>query len=86
MPTKSLSQWLDLISKAHPSEIEMGLERVKSVFKQLPTSNSQEKKYYPKIVLVAGTNGKGSTIAMVEASLLALGLKVGAYTSPHTFI
>ena len=78
MTARSLSQWLDYISSTHPSEIEMGLDRVKSVFLKLPANHSQA-----KIVLVAGTNGKGSTIAMLEASLLVLGYKVGAYTSPH---
>jgi len=78
MINKTLSQWLEFISNTHPSEIEMGLDRIKTVFSTL-----NQNYHTPKIVLVAGTNGKGSTVAMMEAGLLALGYKVGAYTSPH---
>jgi dihydrofolate synthase/folylpolyglutamate synthase len=78
MITKTLPQWLEFISNTHPSEIEMGLERIKTVFNALNLNY-----HATKIVLVAGTNGKGSTVAMMEASLLALGYSVGAYTSPH---
>lgn len=78
MPSRSLEQWLGFISETHPSEIEMGLDRVKAVYSRLPTQSTQA-----KVVLVAGTNGKGSTIAMIEACLLALGYSVGVYTSPH---
>lgn len=78
MTTRNLSEWLDYISHIHSSEIELGLDRVKAVFNQLKLNP-----YTAKIVLVAGTNGKGSTVAMMEASLKALGYRVGAYTSPH---
>lgn len=78
MSNKTLAEWLDFISSTHPSEIEMGLDRIKSVFAQLSAPAKST-----KVVLVAGTNGKGSTIAMMEAGLLSLGYRVGAYTSPH---
>lgn len=78
MTNKSLKQWLDFISTTHSSEIEMGLERVKSVFASMSYPQNP-----PIIVMVAGTNGKGSTVAMIEQGLLALDLKVGSYTSPH---
>lgn len=78
MTTRNLSEWLDYISHTHPSEIEMGLDRVRSVYDELKLNPCTA-----KIVLVAGTNGKGSTVAMMESSLRALGYQVGAYTSPH---
>lgn len=78
MTNKSLAQWLEFISNTHTSEIEMGLDRIKSVYSSLSLEP-----LHAKIVLVAGTNGKGSTVAMIESGLLALGYKVGAYTSPH---
>lgn len=78
MSEKNLNEWLEFISETHPSEIEMGLERIRYVYQSLKLSIGNT-----KIVLVAGTNGKGSTIAMMEACLLASGYKVGVYTSPH---
>ena len=78
MNKRNLSQWLDYISATHPSEIEMGLERVRKVYSRLSLTLRGT-----KVVLVAGTNGKGSTIAMIESALSALGYQVGAYTSPH---
>jgi dihydrofolate synthase/folylpolyglutamate synthase len=80
MLNKTLLQWLEFISNTHPSEIEMGLARIKTVFNALNLNY-----HATKIVLVAGTNGKGSTVAMIEASLLSLGYRVGTYTSPHIF-
>lgn len=76
-----LDAWLDTIAAAHPSEIEMGLDRTREVWSRLiQTLNVSP---YTKIVTVAGTNGKGSTIAMVEKGLLAFDYTVGSYTSPH---
>ncbi|MFT6264577.1 MAG: dihydrofolate synthase/folylpolyglutamate synthase [Oleiphilaceae bacterium] len=79
----SLEEWLDYISKTHPSEIEMGLDRIRRVFKKmkkLQRSNGLKPK---QIVVVSGTNGKGSTIALIESGLIAMGHTVGSYTSPH---
>jgi dihydrofolate synthase/folylpolyglutamate synthase len=62
----------------HPSEIELGLERVRAVADRLQLSPGSM-----KTVVVAGTNGKGSTVAALQAIALEHGLSVGAYTSPH---
>lgn len=72
-----LANWLERISQLHPAEIELGLERVCQVYQRLP------KTIRCRVVTVAGTNGKGSTVAMLEAALLQSGVNVGAYTSPH---
>ena len=76
-PTHTLAQWLSRLEALHPTEIELGLDRVRSVAERLPIK-SQAVKF-----VVAGTNGKGSTCAMLEAILLASGWRVGMYTSPH---
>jgi dihydrofolate synthase/folylpolyglutamate synthase len=78
MTKRTLSDWLDYISATHPADIEMGLERVQRVYSSLNLGVGKR-----RVVLIAGTNGKGSTIAMIEASLQALGYRVGTYTSPH---
>jgi len=76
--TKSLPEWLCYLETLHPQEIELGLERVQRVFQR---QNLRELGH--KVVVVAGTNGKGSTIAMLESILLNAGYSVGSYTSPH---
>jgi len=73
----SLSQWLAFLEQLHPKTIELGLERVRTVSQRLEIQSSAVK------YVVAGTNGKGSTCAMLEAMLLASGYRVGMYTSPH---
>lgn len=73
----ALAGWLERISQLHPAEIELGLERVRQVYQRMP------KRLMATVVTVAGTNGKGSTVAMLETALLQSGSKVGAYTSPH---
>jgi len=77
----SLAQWLEWLEILHPSTIELGLERVRAVYDrmQLDFGNSQ-------IVVVGGTNGKGSSVAMLSAVLRAAGYSVGTYTSPHLLI
>jgi dihydrofolate synthase/folylpolyglutamate synthase len=62
----------------HPSEIDLGLERVRAVCRRLALDRPGF-----AIITVAGTNGKGSTVAMLEAMLHAAGYRVGSYTSPH---
>lgn len=72
-----LADWLARLEQLHPSAIDLGLERVRRVKDALglvPT--------FPLIV-VGGTNGKGSTCATLEAILTAAGYKTGLYTSPH---
>lgn len=76
----SLNDWLTWQESLHPQPIDLGLERVRHVFeKLLPSYNSQK----PLTITVAGTNGKGSTVAYLQEFYFASGHKVGAYTSPH---
>ncbi|MGR8935281.1 MAG: bifunctional tetrahydrofolate synthase/dihydrofolate synthase [Gammaproteobacteria bacterium] len=74
----SLQGWLAWQENLHPKPIDLGLERVTRVFRAL---NPQGLK--PPTITVAGTNGKGSCIAFLEAIYRAQGYRVGAYTSPH---
>lgn len=78
MRFNTLNQWLAWQETLHPSEIELGLERVAEVLQRL---NLQKPGF--TVVTVAGTNGKGSSVAMLEAILLAADYRVGAYSSPH---
>lgn len=73
----SLTDWLAYLEAQHPKLIEMGLERVNKVKLDLGLSPS-----FPLIV-VGGTNGKGSVCRMLESILSCAGYKVGCYTSPH---
>ena len=73
----TLEDWLRYCEQIHPTTIDMGLTRVKEVAKRL------ELRFNCPVVTVAGTNGKGSTVAFVEAIARAAGHRVGAYTSPH---
>lgn len=73
----TLPEWLAHIERVHPRTIEMGLDRVDAVRDALPL-----KPGFP-IFTVAGTNGKGSACAMLEAILDHAGFRVGCYTSPH---
>lgn len=74
----NLSQWLEYQQSIHPKTIELGLERVRAVADRLGL-----RKPAPRVISVAGTNGKGSTVAFIEAMVCAAGFRVGAYTSPH---
>ncbi|MCR6687315.1 bifunctional tetrahydrofolate synthase/dihydrofolate synthase [Pseudoxanthomonas sp.] len=78
MARMNLAQWLEHIERQHPSAIELGLERVREVARRMSLERPAA-----QVVTVAGTNGKGSTVAFVEAIARAAGWKVGAYTSPH---
>ena len=75
---ESLAAWLNWQEQLHPRPIDLGLERVAKVYHQL----NQGRRKIPTIT-VAGTNGKGSCIAYLEAIYLAQGYRVGAFTSPH---
>ena len=83
MPAKgsSLESWLQYISSVHPREIELGLERSQRV-----AANLSLGKPAPLVVTVAGTNGKGSCVATMEAILQEAGYKTGCYTSPHIHV
>jgi dihydrofolate synthase/folylpolyglutamate synthase len=73
----SLESWLAHCERLHPHTIDMGLERVQEVVKRLGL------RFEACVITVAGTNGKGSTCAMLEACLLQAGYRTGVYTSPH---
>lgn len=73
----TLSDWLGYLESIHASAIDLGLARVREVAARMGLALSGVK------FVVGGTNGKGSTCAMLEAILLAAGYKVGLYTSPH---
>jgi len=75
---RSLSDWLEYIERQHPKSVDMGLERVREVATRMQLGRPAR-----QVVTVAGTNGKGSTVAFIEAIARAAGWKVGAYTSPH---
>ena len=75
---KTLAQWLSWQETLHLSEIDLGLERIRAVAKKLDVLSPA----FP-IITVAGTNGKGSTVALFESILSAQGYKTGSYTSPH---
>ena len=80
MPTKSLKRWLEYIEDLHPKEIDLGLERIRPIFKDLIKDPIAK-----KIVIVGGTNGKGSTVEFLNELLKNSGKNVGTYTSPHIF-
>ncbi|MEH0687826.1 bifunctional tetrahydrofolate synthase/dihydrofolate synthase [Vibrio cholerae] len=76
--TSPLTMWLDYLANIHTSAIDLGLDRVQAVAQQANLT-----KPAPTVITVAGTNGKGSTCALMEAILLDAGYKVGVYSSPH---
>ena len=73
-----LEAWLDWLEHGNGRGIELGLERCHKVADKLGLGRPA-----PVVVTVAGTNGKGSSVAMLEAIWRAAGYRVGAYTSPH---
>jgi dihydrofolate synthase / folylpolyglutamate synthase len=77
MAFSSLDEWLCWIEQQHPKEIDMGLERVAAVAETLGIQ------FEVPVFTVAGTNGKGSCVALLTSILTAAGLRCGSYTSPH---
>ena len=77
MNPRSLADWLAHCAAMHPTEIDMSLERVVEVRERLGIA------FKVPVITVAGTNGKGSTCAMLEAIALQAGYRVGLYTKPH---
>ncbi|MFV7783015.1 bifunctional tetrahydrofolate synthase/dihydrofolate synthase [Shewanella marisflavi] len=75
----SLDTWLAHLLAIHPTEIDMGLSRVSAVAKTMGLESLGS----TKVVTVAGTNGKGTTCAMIEAIMTQAGQRVGVYSSPH---
>lgn len=72
-----LATFLAYIERMHPKSIDLGLERIQQVYRNLNLSLSA------LIITVGGTNGKGSTVALLESILFAAGYRVAAYYSPH---
>ncbi len=75
---RDLADWLDFIERQHPKSIDMGLDRVREAAARMGLGQPAK-----QVVTVAGTNGKGSTVAFIESIAREAGWKVGAYTSPH---
>ena len=73
----TLADWLAYCERLHPKNIALGLDRVRAVADRLAL------RFDCPVITVAGTNGKGSTCAMLEAITRAAGWKTGVYTSPH---
>lgn len=74
----TLDDWLSWQEQLHPREIDLGLERVHQVWQRLSKGA-----FNCPVISVAGTNGKGSSVAFLQAIYLAAGYRVGTYTSPH---
>jgi len=74
----NLAEWLQRVESLHPDEIDLGLARIAQVSRQMKLPAIAK-----KVITVAGTNGKGSTVCMLSTILAEAGYKVGSYTSPH---
>lgn len=74
---KNLVEWLSYIEGLHPKSIKMGLDRINVMVERLSLKPNF------KVIVVAGTNGKGSTSAIIESIYCKAGYQVGCYTSPH---
>ena len=74
-----LADWLNYCERIHPTTIELGLDRVRVVAQRLGLGSTLS----CPVITVAGTNGKGSTCAMLDAIYSAAGYRTGVYTSPH---
>ncbi len=75
---KTLDEWLTYQENLHTTEIDLGLERIQKVYQTLFPNGVAF-----KVITVAGTNGKGSTIAFIDSIYRQAGIKVAAFTSPH---
>ena len=75
---RTLEAWLELLEQRHPRAIDLGLERCGSVYRRLGSPRPAK-----QVITVAGTNGKGSTVAYLAAMSGSLGQRYGTYTSPH---
>lgn len=74
----NLGEWLRRLEQIHPTEIDLGLDRVLTVAKKMELDLSGS-----KVITVGGTNGKGSTVALLRKMLRSHGFSVACYTSPH---
>ena len=75
---RTLAEWLAYQEHVNPHSIELGLDRVREVWQRMGAPAPAQ-----RVITVGGTNGKGSTVAFLDAMLRAGGMRVGAYTSPH---
>lgn len=74
----SLDDWINWLLSLHADEIDLGLERIRCVASKMGLLKPNA-----KVITLAGTNGKGSSLAMLKSIYQAAGFQVGAYTSPH---
>ena len=74
----TVNEWLEWQQTVHPLNIDFKLERILSVYEKLDIAKVAE-----KIITVAGTNGKGSTVSFLESILCKNNINVGTFTSPH---
>lgn len=75
---RTLAEWLTYQERTHALSIDLGLHRVHAVWEALGSPRPA-----PIVITVGGTNGKGSTVGLLEGMLRAAGYRVGCYTSPH---
>ena len=76
--SRTLAEWLAYQDRVNVHSIELGLDRVRRVWLRMGATPPAR-----RIITVAGTNGKGSTVALLESILRAAGMRVGSFTSPH---
>ncbi len=79
MRFNSLNAWLDWQATLNPAEIDLGLERIVDVLQRMGLANE----FDCPLITVAGTNGKGSVVSLLESMASTAGFKVACYTSPH---
>lgn len=75
-----VNAWLQYLETLHPRAMELGLERIRTVAERLNCLS-----FTCPVITVAGTNGKGSTVAFLSEIWRSAGYRVGTYTSPHLF-
>ena len=78
MKNFTLDEWIEWQCKLHSTNMDFNLSRIKDVAGRLSVNKTKS-----KVFTVAGTNGKGSTVAILESILIESGYSVGSYTSPH---
>lgn len=83
----TMDEWMEYLLHLHSKEIDLGLERLKQVAENLQVQTAKDlagvSSKPPTIITIAGTNGKGSTAAYIEAALMSHQQRVGVYSSPH---
>lgn len=76
--SRTLADWLSYQERVNPRSIELGLDRVRAVWQRMGAPRPAT-----RVITVGGTNGKGSTVALLDAMLAEAGHRVGCFTSPH---